>query len=169
MMMTETKNRKDTGDGTGFASKTDFSPQKYSLNLGDQIRTLNDEFEKFENLAKNPFALTNIFLGLKTSLDNFNSLLTELTGVIKSLDQRVATIEQTITRSKEIVPTLSERDQEIYDYVMSKSRVCAEDLQARFKYKGKHAASARLNRLFNMGLLDKAQSGRTVFYMRKLG
>ena len=142
------------------ADNKQFVPQKYTFDLGDQIKTLNQEFEKFENLAKNPLALTNIFLGLKTAVDNFNSLLVDLNQNLKDLNDKLETVEA----PKQHAPILSTKDQKIYDFVKARDKVCAEDLQDEFKYRGKNAASARLNKLYTMGVLDKIQSGRVVYY-----
>jgi hypothetical protein len=61
----------------------------------------------------------------------------------------------------------SERDQEVLDYVKTKGKVCAEDMQAKFKYKGKNAASARLSKLYHEGRLEKEYAGRKVYYKIK--
>ena len=55
-------------------------------------------------------------------------------------------------------------DEQILHLIRARGRVCASDVQIQFKYKGKNAASARLSRLYELGLLEKAQAGRTVYY-----
>jgi hypothetical protein len=142
----------------------------FSFNLGDQMKGLNDEFEKFEKIASNPLALSNIFLGLKTSVDNFNAMLAELNSTLHDIEERLTIIEDKIGKGRErITPvaTLGSKDQEVFDFVAARSKTCAEEMQKEFGYKGKHAASARLNKLFTMGLLEKEQSGRTVYYLVK--
>jgi hypothetical protein len=63
---------------------------------------------------------------------------------------------------KEIL--LSPTDEQIVNLLRSRGAVCADDVQAHFKYKGKNAASARLNRLASLGLLERQQAGRRVYY-----
>jgi hypothetical protein len=46
---------------------------------------------------------------------------------------------------------------------------CAEDIKKHMSYKGKNAASARLNRLFKEGLLDRYQLGHKVYYKYDAG
>ena len=141
-------------------SKT-FSPQKYSLNLSDQMKDLNEVTEKYKAIAENPLVFSQIFLGLKAAMDNFNSLLIDLNKRLTEIDTHIAEIES--QKSHDTV-ALSKKDQEILDYVMTQEKVTAEELQKHFKYKGKHAASARLHKLFTVGALDKIHSGRTVYY-----
>jgi len=40
-------------------------------------------------------------------------------------------------------------------------------VRKKFGYKGKNAASARLSRMYDLGLLDKKQVGRAVLYCTK--
>lgn len=41
---------------------------------------------------------------------------------------------------------------------------CADDIKKQMNYKGRNAASARLNRLHSMGLLERYQLGHKVYY-----
>jgi len=41
---------------------------------------------------------------------------------------------------------------------------CADDVKAGMNYRGRNAASARLNKLYKMGLIDRLQLGHKVFY-----
>jgi len=41
---------------------------------------------------------------------------------------------------------------------------CADDIKKHMNYKGRNAASARLNRLYSMGLLERYQLGHKVYY-----
>jgi len=63
---------------------------------------------------------------------------------------------------------LSDRDKEILDYVTKNERVCADDIQEKFEYRGRNAASARLSKLFRERLLEKVYVGRKVYYQRKI-
>ena len=58
-------------------------------------------------------------------------------------------------------------DEEIVRFVKEKLHVFAEEVRKKFGYKGKNAASARLSRMFDMGLLDKKQVGSAVLYCAK--
>lgn len=139
-----------------------FTPQKYSLSLGDQMKELTEVLEKYKAIADNPLTFSQIFLGLKAAMDNFNTLLTDLNKKLVAIDGRLSQLEASKPHDALM---LSKKDQEILDYVTTQDRVSAEDLQKRFKYKGRHAASARLHKLYTMGALDKAHSGRTVYYL----
>jgi len=55
-------------------------------------------------------------------------------------------------------------DEQIISLIRTRGHMCATDVQIQFKYKGKNAASARLSRLYELGLLEKTQAGRTVYY-----
>lgn len=139
-----------------------FSPTRYTLNLGDQMKELTDVLEKYKAIADNPLTFSQIFLGLKAAMDNFNSLLIDLNKRLEEIDERIATLETAKSHDSVV---LSKKDEEIVDFVTAKEKVTAEDLQKHLKYRGKHAASARLHKLFTIGALDKYQSGRTVYYM----
>ncbi len=60
-------------------------------------------------------------------------------------------------------------DEQIVAMIRGCGHVSATDVQIKFKYKGKNAASARLNRLYELGLLEKAQAGRVVYYRMRSG
>ncbi len=155
-----TKNGRSGTAGTGETEA--FVPQKYSLSLVDQLKELTEVTEKYKAVAENPFMFSQIFLGLKAAIDNFNSLILELNKRLAAIEKRMAGLES--VKSHDTV-TLSKKDQDVFDFVSSHGKVSAEDLQKEFNYKGKHAASARLNKLFTMGVLDKIHSGRTVYYI----
>jgi hypothetical protein len=59
---------------------------------------------------------------------------------------------------------LGSADEQIVQFIRKRDAVCAEDVRVEFKYKGKNAASARLNKLAQMGVLEKQQVGRKVYY-----
>lgn len=59
---------------------------------------------------------------------------------------------------------LAPADEQIVQLIRARGNVCASDVQIKFKYKGRNAASARLSRLYELGLLEKAQAGRVVYY-----
>lgn len=144
------------------ASGKAFSPQKYSLNLGDQLKELTDITEKYKSVAENPLVFSQIFLGLKTAMDNFNALLADLNQKLEEIEELIS--ELSASGSHDSVD-LSKKDQEILDYVTTHGKVAAEEVQQHFDYKGKNAASARLHKLFAIGKLDKIQAGRTVYYV----
>lgn len=137
------------------------SATKYALNLGDQMKELTDVLDKYKAIADNPLTFSQIFLGLKAAMDNFNSLLIDLNKRLEDIEESVSNLES--MKSHDTI-ALSKKDQEIFDYVSTKDKVTAEDLQKHFNYKGRHAASARLHKLFTMDALDKIHSGRTVYY-----
>jgi len=81
--------------------------------------------------------------------------------VIKTLIQRVELLE---SKQKEQEMFLSEIDEKIIRLIEEKGRVTAEDVKYALKYKGKNAASARLNNLCKIGVLKKTHAGRKVYF-----
>ena len=69
------------------------------------------------------------------------------------------------TLNSQRFPLLSEVDERILSFIKEKGIVTAEDVRRAFGYKGRNAASARLNHLYKLGLLDKKQVGRKVVFM----
>jgi predicted HTH transcriptional regulator len=93
-------------------------------------------------------------------------LLREIVGRLEAIESRLEGIEKEL-RGEIDEEILGDVDEKIIEFVKKNGKVCADDLQRAFNYKGKNAASARLNRLYSQGLLEKKQAGRRVYYFAK--
>lgn len=93
-------------------------------------------------------------------------LLRQISERLGTIERRLEGIEREMgsEASDEI---LGDIDGKIIEFVKKSGKVCAEDLQRPFNYRGKNAASARLNKLHSQGLLEKKQAGRRVYYFAK--
>ena len=84
--------------------------------------------------------------------------------LIKTLIQKVELLElKSRNVSNDIA--LSEIDKKIIEVIKERERITAEELKEMFNYKGKNAASARLNNLCKIGLLKKMHGGKKVYFM----
>jgi hypothetical protein len=86
----------------------------------------------------------------------------------RGLEERVARLEEGMGKAKttDAIP-LPEADARIIAFLREKGKACAEEVQKKLGYKGKNGASARLNRLYMLGAVSKAQVGRKVLYFAK--
>lgn len=99
---------------------------------------------------------------------------TTIMEVMRGIEQKLSKIEERLTvledafHKKPEPPhppeLLAEVDEDIINFVKKHGKACAEDVRKAFDYRGKNAASARLNRLFTQGILEKKQAGRKVYY-----
>lgn len=103
--------------------------------------------------------------------ENQNRILKNIYAEIerlRGLEERIERIEEKLGKATTPeIPSemaLPEVDAQIMKFVRARKRACAEDVQRKLRYRGKNAASARLNRLYSLGMLNKAQAGRKVWY-----
>ena len=134
----------------------------------------NEILSPLENdIAKlrDPVVLAALMHTAATERENTNRLLKTL---VEKLDAKFAEIERrlSVIESQPYAPAegeilLPKVDEEILSFVKERKFASAEEVRRRFGYKGKNAASARLNRLFELGLLSKKQVGREVVFLAK--
>lgn len=116
---------------------------------------LETQMEKF----KDPLVLGELMYKLLEERENTNRILK---NILAKLEQ----LEGMPSSEKEIL--LPEVDEGMLQFVSEQGKATAEDVRARFNYKGSNAASARLNRLYERGLLEKKQVGRKIYFLPKV-
>ncbi len=101
---------------------------------------------------------------LKTLIEKLDMKFTEVEDKINALEaaQKAAQKPTAAPRGDEVL--LPSVDEGILKFVREKRHVSAEQVRRRFGYKGRNAASARLSRMYDLGLLEKKQVGRAVLY-----
>jgi len=141
----------------------------------DELR--NEVLSPLENdiqKLRDPVVLAALMHTAASERENTNRLLKtlieKLDAKFAEVDSRLAKIEANgIARAapaqEEVLLPLV--DEEIMRFVREKRHVSAEEVRKKFGYKGKNAASARLSRMYDMGLLEKKQVGRAVLYCAK--
>ena len=67
------------------------------------------------------------------------------------------------------VQPVSGLDAKIMQIIQISGMACADDIRKQMSYKGRNAASARLNRLYKAGLLERYQLGHKVYYKYDAG
>lgn len=119
---------------------------------------------KQEEVEKKSVETTTVVRQVKETTEM--ELLREIVAKLDGIERRLEGIEKEIRKEidEEI---LGDVDEKIIEFVKKNGKACAEDLQRAFNYKGKNAASARLNKLYSQGLLEKKQAGRRVYYFVK--
>ena len=100
---------------------------------------------------------------LKTLIERLDTKFSEVEERLNVLEQKFE--KPSAPHDEEIL--LPEVDKEILSFVREKRHASAEEVRRRFNYRGKNAASARLNRMYEMGLLEKRQVGRVVLFSAK--
>ncbi|MFI5412725.1 MAG: hypothetical protein ACHQX1_02445 [Candidatus Micrarchaeales archaeon] len=76
-------------------------------------------------------------------------------------------LEQGVTTTQ-VVP-ISELDKRIIQHIQIVGMACADDVKKHMNYKGRNAASARLNKLYRQGIIERYQLGHKVFYKYDAG
>ncbi|MCL5434424.1 MAG: hypothetical protein M1559_01770 [Candidatus Marsarchaeota archaeon] len=101
--------------------------------------------------------------------------------LINGIFERIAKLEETLEgeyAEEEAAPAQPKADQPSRELPLSSVDVkiiqiiqmsqngmaCAEDVMKQMKYKGRNAASSRLNRLFKLGAIERYQLGHKVYY-----
>ena len=137
----------------------------------EEFVQVTDEFRDISTKLKDPVLVGALLHRLTQERESTNLLLREINAKLDKIDQlesKIAQLENRSTTVQEIQTQqpllLAEVDQEIVAFVKKKSAVCAEDVQEKFKYKGKNAASSRLNKLCALGVMKKTQVGKKVFF-----
>jgi predicted HTH transcriptional regulator len=123
-----------------------------------EIRSdLEQNMERF----RDPVVLGEMVYRLLEERENTNRLLR---NILQKLEQVEAKMAGGMPMAAEQAPLLPEIDDQILGFVKESGKVTAEDVRVKFKYRGKNAASARLNRLYELNLLQKQQVGKRVFF-----
>jgi hypothetical protein len=137
-----------------------------------------DTKERFKNVPA-PYLTHEIETDLKANLEKFKDPVVLATIAYKLLEERENTnriLKNVLARMDKLEAgrdageppqgmLLPEIDQKIMDFVSKSGKSTAQDVQKEFGYRGSNAASSRLNRLAEMGILDKRQVGRKVFFL----
>ena len=142
--------------------------------LESEFAQVSGEFKEFNSKMRDPLVVASMLTKLTEERQSTNLLLREINAKldrIASLEARVnqlenSRVEITTATSAPFVQKrvlLPEIDMEIIAF-MKKGAVCAEEIQEQFKYKGKNAASARLNKLCALGMARKTQVGKKVYF-----
>ena len=136
----------------------------YKRTGNDAIHSeIREEIEKDirENLDKfkDPVVLGELVYKLLRERETTNLILKNLLQRIEILEKRIGS-----TKSEPFETLIPEVDQEIVLFVREHGPVDAETVRKRFGYKGRNAASARLNRLCQLNLIRKKQVGRKVLF-----
>ena len=131
----------------------DLVKDKVEQEYKDLVFDIKYDKEQF----KDPMTIGLLLYRLTLERKKTNELFAK---ILKKLDEKPRASRKAIR--KELV--LSDLEQKIIDFVRTHKTTDAEEVQKHFGYKGKNAASARLNSLYNQGLLGKKRVGKKVKY-----
>ncbi len=109
--------------------------------------------------------LAEILYSLKEERETTNRMLATILKKIEELEIKIERLEGSKEEKKGQI--LGDKDEELLKFVRKKKKVTASEVQKHFKYKGRNGASSRLHKLYTMGLLEKVQAGRKVYYLIK--
>jgi len=129
---------------------------------------IRQDLEK--NLAKfnDPVVIGEMLYKLLEEKENTNRILKNILAKLDAMEGKSGQskeLREIREETEEVM--LPEIDESILTFVKELGKSTAEDVRKKFNYKGKNAASARLNRLYELQLLDKKQVGKKVFFIPK--
>lgn len=154
------------------------NPQRVEYEVENIRNELVENLQKF----KDPVVLAMLMKRVSDERESSNRVLKNIFARLDALDMRIRQLELAYPNAsretaKDVMAKppegprppvlLPDVDFEIMSFAGSRKRVCAEDVQRKFKYRGVNAACARLNRLHELGLFEKKQVGRKVYYITK--
>jgi hypothetical protein len=142
----------------------------------DKEKELLAEKERSEETSSNLFSLIKYMVDenkrttmlLKSISENMARLESGIRDNSYYEEEEVEDQRQNVVRGAREIP-VSWLDAEILKNIQVLGMACADDIKKSMNYKGRNAASMRLNRLYRLGVLDRYQLGRKVYYKYDAG
>ena len=141
-----------------------------ALNV-DEAKLDASNLSKFRERVKDPVALglaINQLMDerrrMNLALSRINDRLDRLERIFESKDKFGVQNPPSTAPSESRPFILAPQDRDILGFVKEKGAATAEDVRVLMNYKGRNAASTRLNSLVKDGILEKKQVGREVFF-----
>ena len=135
--------------------------------MTEEFKQVAEEFKEFNNKMRDPLVVGALLNKLAEERTSTNLLFKNLLQKIESLEAKISSLEKHSARVDPLPTQLSQTDEKIMDFVKTAGKACAEELQKKLGYKGRNAASSRLNFLFKQGFLQKTYAGKTVYFKVK--
>lgn len=136
----------------------------------DEFKDILQEKERSDETGSNLFTLLKYMMNENRST---TMLLKSIAEKLEKIDGNINTEyyeqdDQEPYQENKLakVQPISELDAQIMQIIQlhSNGMACADDIKKQMSYKGRNAASARLNKLYKMGLLERYQLGHKVYY-----
>ena len=115
---------------------------------------------------KDPMTIGLLLYRLSKERAKTNELFSDILKELKTINKNTSSYSPTAVATNPEV--LADIDKEIIEHIKKVTLADAEEIRKHFGYKGTNAASARLNALFNQGLLKKKRAGKKVQYWADL-
>lgn len=171
-----------TSDSMAQSAKDDYKPMPAGLE--DSLKVVSEardeirrEAQSIKDRLDDPVVIGALMHRTVVEKENTNRILKNISEMFERLTSKLNMLEGRIARLEQgaapAVPAhsherlLGDVDDEVLTFVRERGRACAAEVQKRFNYRGTNAASARLSRLYELGLLEKQQAGRKVYYQSK--
>ena len=145
-----------------------FENQEMIKKISPKFSELSLDIKEISKHCKDPVFIAVLLFKLAEERNRTNKLLEQIDEKFDKIMFNMKTGETSPLQQRdqnEPSSILSEQDQMIMHLAHTNGKVTAEDIKTELGYKGKNAASQRLNRLFKDGHLRKMQSGRKMFYL----
>lgn len=141
----------------------------YKGDAGGFRNEIREDIEAHYQKFNDPVVLGEIMYKLLEERENTNRILKNILSKLESLEASgsIPKEEGKAIRKEAESIMLPKIDEQILEFVKNNGKTTAENVRVRFKYKGKNAASARLNKLVGLNLLAKKQVGKRVYFFSK--
>ena len=153
------------------------------ISIRKQLETIAEKSEQTKAAlaegSKSGDTNSNMFALLKYMIDENRKTTILLKGIFSNLENLSSELRQEGYEDAEQQPRqeehmlkevpLSEIDTGIIQLIQVKGMACADDIKSRLGYRGRNAASARLNNLYRLGILKRYQIGHKVYYKYDAG
>jgi len=138
--------------------------ERISPKFAELTLDLKEVFEQ----SSNPMFVAALLFKLAEERERTNKILEQINDKYDKMmfelkTKGIESAEQTM--QKPVFEVLPEQDQKIIRAAEAGNGLTAEAIRELVGYKGKNAASQRLNKLYREGYLKKIQSGKRVLYL----
>ena len=138
--------------------------KEFKTSVGSPMlrKEIEEDLRRNADKFGDPVVLGELVFKLLEERENTNRILKTLLKRIEELELKVN--KEPETKEEIMLPA---KDEKILNLVKVNGKMTAETVQKELGYKGKNAASSRLNKLFSLGLVVKKQVGRIVYFLPK--
>jgi hypothetical protein len=147
--------------------------------LSTQTTKTGEVFPENEAQAQTSMQLFSLLKYMMNENKRTTMLLQSMSDALSRLEGEITSMEYGDSQSQLVAP-VSEARKELAVSTIDKGilqiiqlspdgMACADDIRARMNYRGRNAASARLNKLHQLGVLERYQIGKKVYYKYDAG